>query len=414
MKKFILSIITLTIATWLTSAPALAGSNAGTPGTHPFHNGGTGNCDGCHLVKSSDPSSMCLGCHEAPLNGDMQQHYIATKAAQMTPGAPPGELTPGGDFGWLKKSYKWGNERSPGENHGHNIVALDHGYNAGATVDLSPGGTYPSGNLSCISCHDPHGNYRRLADGSIANEGLPIVASGSYPNSPDPNSSSTVGTYRLLAGKGYTPKALAGSNQFKADPPAAISPVNYNRPESSTDTRVAYGSGMSEWCANCHGSIHNDSIRSARRHPAGNSAKLTGETIMNYNMYIASGNLNGNNGAAYTSMVPFEMGTSDYGVLKATANSDGSVKSGPSTEANVMCLTCHRAHASGWDAMTRWNMQADFIVINGHYPGADNGASEDIAQGRTAAETKKTFYDRPASKYSAYQRSLCNKCHAKD
>ena len=34
--------------------------------------------------------------------------------------------------------------------------------------------------------------------------------------------------------------------------------------------------------------------------------------------------------------------------------------------------------------------------------------------GKTQAEIQATFYDRPATAYATYQRSLCNKCHAKD
>lgn len=408
-------------------------------GVQLFHNGGTGDCDGCHLMhnseeegernadngnsdikayrlKGSDPSSTCLNCHEASVDSPLpQQHHISTNSGQLAPGMPPKELTPGGDFAWLKKNYKWGNnEKSPGERHGHNVVAYDYNYAADSTIMVSPGGRYSALSMSCISCHDPHGNYRRFADGTIGKDGLPIAASGSYNNSPDPDAKNSVSVYRMLAGKGYMPKTLMAGNAFTADPPAAVAPADYNRPERSADTRVAYGGGMSEWCANCHAGIHNDSTGGARRHPVGNAAKLTGETLMNYNTYISSGNLNGNVSTAYTSMVPFEMGTSDYGVLKATANSNGSDRSGPTTEANVMCLSCHRAHASGWDSMTRWNMQGEFIVVNGRYPGIENGAAEGLAQGRTSIETQKAFYDRPARLYASYQRSLCNKCHAKD
>ncbi len=438
----ILSLLAIAGFTAIMSGPSvstsLAAINSGTSSTL-FHKGGIGECDGCHLMhnaedagdenadsgsvtaksyrlKGSDASSTCLNCHQASLDNLLpQQHYVSTSSAQMAQGVPPRELTPAGDFGWLKKNYKWGNgEMSPGERHGHNIVATDYNYGADATIVVSPGGSYLSANLSCISCHDPHGNYRRFADGTIGKDGLPIAASGSYTNSPDPDAKSAVSVYRMLGGKGYAPKTLPGSSAFNADPPAAVAPVSYNRPEAASDTRVAYGSGMSEWCANCHGAIHNDARSGARRHPAGNSAKLNGEVIMNYNTYIASGNLNGSSSTAYTSMVPFEMGTSDYSVLKGTANSNGSDRSGPTPDANVMCLTCHRAHASGWDSMTRWNMQGEFIVINGRYPGIDNGAPQEFAQGRTSMETQKAFYDRPARFYASYQRSLCNKCHAKD
>lgn len=80
-----------------------------------------------------------------------------------------------------------------------------------------------------------------------------------------------------------------------------------------------------------------------------------------------------------------------------------------------MCLSCHRAHASGWDHAMRWNMKAEFLVYNGQFPGVDDSTvPAGISQGRTRAETRKTFGDRPATAYATYQRSLCNKCHAKD
>jgi hypothetical protein len=426
----------LTILALVTEGHCHAALNKATPATTLFHKGGTGDCEGCHVMhntegewednnvggiptknahrlKGSDPSSTCLNCHQSAINNPVtEQYHISTNSVKMGQGIPPGQLSPGGDFGWLKKNYSWGNnERSFGERHGHNIVAADFNYAADTTIMNAPGGAYPSSGLSCISCHDPHGNYRRLMDGTIAREGLPVVASGSYTDSPEPDQKGAVSTYRMLAGKGYSP---SGARQFTSDPPAAVAPVSYNRSESGSDTRVAYGGGMSEWCANCHAGIHNDGNSGVRRHPAGNNAKLSAETVTNYNAYIASGNLNGNSSTAYTSMVPFEMGTNDHTKLKMTANSIGSERNGPSRDANVMCLTCHRAHASGWDSMTRWNMQSEFIVYNGRYPGIDNGAPEGVSQGRTAMEVQKAFYDRPARLYASYQRSLCNKCHAKD
>lgn len=394
-----------------------------------FHSGTTGRCEGCHAfgeelagrskvdqrgsnaagagnynLRGSDSSSTCLSCHEAPAGtGAAQGYYVSTASADLQAGQPPLQLTPGGDFGWLKKSYRWngGAAGSPGARHGHNIVAADNGYAASG-----------NGALSCISCHDPHGNYRRNADGSISASGLPIKASGSYADSPDPDAGASVGSYRMLAGKGYLPKTLPDSVEFVADPPAAVTPAAYNRAESPSDTRVAYGSGMSEWCQNCHTLIHTEG---GDQHAAGNGAKFTAEIASNYNNYVKSGDLNGSQGSSYSSLVPYEMGTDDYAVLKTTANSDGSDLAGPAGgRPNVMCLSCHRAHASGWDGMTRWNTTATFMVENGGYPGIDNRASADDAQGRTEAETRKAYCDRPASRFATFQRSMCNKCHAKD
>jgi hypothetical protein len=113
-------------------------------------------------------------------------------------------------------------------------------------------------------------------------------------------------------------------------------------------------------------------------------------------------------------MVPFEMGTANYALLKGAASTGGQT-AGPGTSSNVMCLSCHRAHASGWDHAMRWNTKSEFLVFNGNYPGVEDiEVPSRVSQGRTRAETRKTFGDRPATAYATYQRSLCNKCHAKD
>jgi cytochrome c553 len=337
----------------------------------------------------------------------------------MPSGVPPAQLSPGGDFGWLKKSYRWGTwggedgGSSPGERHGHNIVALDYRFAADTGRTTAPGGTFPSNSLSCISCHDPHGKYRRLADGSIGKTGIPIQASGSYNTSPDPSGDRAVGVYRLLGGKGYASSLYDGA-PFTADPPAAVSPENYNRPEDHGDTRVAYGKGMSEWCSNCH-PAQLGGTGGGKTHPAGNDIKFSSAVAANYNAYVASGNLTGNPSTSYSSMVPFEMGTADYALLKGTAASTGSQRAGPGTSSNVMCLSCHRAHASGWDHAMRWNTKSEFLVFNGKYPGVEDiEVPSRISEGRARAETRKTHYDRPTTAYATYQRSLCNKCHAKD
>ncbi|WP_224981148.1 cytochrome C [Geomonas agri] len=409
-----------------------------------FHNGGIASCDVCHvkkvqpifsttssaaavvpgtelqqgLLNGMDPSSICLRCHSAPV-GQRQPFgiFIATSKEDLAAGLSPVQLTPAGDFGWLLKTFKWsskGNnvndESSPGDSHGHNIVARDYGFNPDMTNALAPGGTYPADRLSCSSCHDPHGTYRRSANGSVSLNGLPIKSSGSYSTSPNPDSAGTVGTYRMLAGAGYQPAALKGDFAFTADPPAALSPPDYNRAETRFDTRVAYGSGMSEWCRNCHVTTHKDA------HPMGNTGLLTTEVIRIYNGYRGSGSTTGSKDSAFNSLVPYEMGTRDYDILSVIANSNGSDRSGPKNGSTVMCLSCHRAHASGWDHMTRWNVRSGMIVDQGAFVGSDSKSAMSVAaaQGRLAAETARAYYDRTSDAFVSKQRSMCSKCHAKD
>lgn len=405
-----------------------------------FHNGGVGPCEGCHtmhnsagggpvngkpiarayLLREQDPSSTCLYCHQHAGDSGPTKYHISTPINELLQGMPPKQLSPGGDFGWLNKTYSWlvsaavpTTYYSQGERHGHNIVASDFLYDADSTYTVAPGGSYPAGSLACTSCHDPHGKYRRNADASITDTGKPIAGSGSFASSPDPDSIKSVGVYRLLGGRNYQPKSLAGNYAFVNDPPAAVAPDAANRSEATTQTRVAYGAGMSEWCKNCHPTMHTAAYPGATnlRHPAGATAKLGAVKADNYNKYINTGDLSGASTASYLSLVPVEEGTTDYVALKAHAKTDDSWLVGPdNTTSEVMCLSCHRAHASGWDSITRWNTRTDFIVYAGHYS-QEGQPYQPYGQGRTEAEALKASYDRPASKFSLNQDTLCNKCH---
>ena len=337
----------------------------------------------------------------------------------MPPGSPPRQLTPGGDFGWLKKTYTWlpgaalATAFSNGDRHGHNITARDHGYYSDMTNVLAPGGTFPASELSCTSCHDPHGAYRRNIDGSITTTGTPLQGSGSYAASPDPQANASSGVYRLLGGRNYQPAPGGSGMLFVNDPPAAVAPANYNRSEAGTQTRVAYGAGMSEWCQNCHTTMHSAAYPGPSQllHPSGASAKLGLTKTTLYNSYRKTGDLSGIPDTSFLSLVPFEEGTTDYAALKAHARSDDAYLRGPdNTNSQVMCLSCHRAHASGWDGMTRWNTGADFIVYNGFYS-QDGQSYQPYGQGRTEMEAQKAYYDRPTGNFSLNQDSLCNKCH---
>jgi hypothetical protein len=65
--------------------------------------------------------------------------------------------------------------------------------------------------------------------------------------------------------------------------------------------------------------------------------------------------------------------------------------------------------------MLRFNMEGEFMVYNGLWPGTDTTSGQpQFARGRTSAETYAAYYDRPVTQFATYQRVLCNKCHAKD
>lgn len=427
------------VLTSLVSVTALTVSNGS---VYAFHRGGVGECEGCHtmhnsyegapltptspvgmsgkyLLKGSDQSSVCLNCHQKAGDIGPTGFHVSTADTDMPTGTPPRQLTPGGDFGWLKKSYTWipslgaTTQTSAGDNHGHNIVAQDYGYFPDAYRNTSPGGNYPSTYLGCTSCHDPHGIYRRLSDGSISTSGATIKGSGSLVGSADPDLQGAVGVYRLLGGVGYNPKSLSGGFAFSYNPPAAVAPDIYNRSESTTQTRVAYGSGMSDWCRNCHANIHTDAALTPLKHPAGSpNGNLSVDYTSYYDQYVKDGDMTGMEVNAYLSLVPFEAGTSNYATLKSIVTNTPT--KGPSTTDGtpaVMCLSCHRAHASGWDGSMRWNNQTANIVYNGKYS-QETDAFQPYGQGRNSLEAQKAYYDIPATLFSSTQRPLCYKCHA--
>lgn len=365
---------------------------------HSFHDGGVGSCDNCHsmhgakvdvaaLLVASDPSSVCLNCHAGPGGAD-----------NPSVNSPDGSaMTPGGDFYWLTKPFAWSGGSSSADSHGHNVIALD--FNLGQDPRLvSPGGTYRSEYLGCTSCHDPHGK----AAGGTKSGALPVSVSGSYGELPA--DSTRQGNYRLLGDSHYEGGSAAQPFQFSHDAPVARQNI-VNRFGESDGSHVDYGTGMSEWCGNCHESILSDNHSGAGDlvHPIGSTGTLSNESVSMYNSYINTGDLVANSpgtgdiATAYLQFVPFERETSDQQLL------DPASKEGPNTNSKIMCLTCHRAHASAFRSIGRWDFDA--VLLADSHPGpGDVGVSGNDVQ--------YSYYGRNISnEFGSGQGPFCEKCH---
>ena len=351
---------------------------------------------GAHLLKGNDASSACLNCHSGS---------SGPKVLSVT-GTTDFSTAPAGDFAWLRIQTIDG---------GHNVIAADFGLGMDSRPGMAtaPGPKttgYPGNALYCSSCHDPHGRYRFTDANTFSTTGAPIMGSGSSTNVP--TATQAVGSYRILAGNGYLPKSAPGAEAFFNDPPVALSPSG----TSTTNNwmrRQPYGSGMSEWCANCHNAIHNAGGASALRHPAGNGAKLAGTYSTNYNAYKHTGDLTGSQTTSWTPLVPFETGdilsTRTTNLIPMRDTTDLGHFGGPVTgDENIMCLTCHRAHASGFNSMMRWDSKATFLIET-------DGSVWKTAPGHTDnVMTLMAYYNQPPTDFGILQRGLCNKCHAKD
>ena len=376
IKKLLVVIMLFTVLAMGTTAGA-------------FHRGGVGSCDGCHsmhgtgvlrngpwLMKGTDASSICLNCHAGA--GSSNSRSVAS---------PDGSAkTPGGDFYWLNKDFTWLNGTSPGERHGHNIVAIDYGYVPDVTNAEAPGGTYPASDLGCTSCHDPHGK--------VAGARAPIADSGSYGDTPPGGTIS--GNYRLLGDSGYDGGNQTSGFSFTNGAPAAAQ--NPLIPFGESDTsHVDYGSGMSAWCANCHPDFvqmqHGGSA--GFNHPV--DELLSAMYINRYNTYVRTGDLSGIRDTAYLQFVPFERGISDTSLLNPTSTA------GPDANSRIMCLTCHRAHGSAFVHGGRWDLKAQTIAES--HPQAGDG---DVI----GNDVENAYYGRDIlTEFGAGQKAFCDKCH---
>jgi len=321
-----------------------------------MHAQGVGACNMCHtmhnsqdgalvdpdspngnafLLVDSTPSDVCLQCHAG----------FVSETLGTDPTNPPAEVGAGNFVFLLEDNLNDGylGATSPiaGDKAGHNIRAPGWGLAPDGTLATAPGGSFPASDLGCTSCHDPHGN----------------------------------GNFRMLNGAGPVQNGLYS---FASGAPMAVGLSIYHGSERQ-NSHTAYNAGMSAWCGNCHGDFHETGTQF--KHPSDN---VIGPDIANtYNLYRGTSDPNGGSAAtAYLAMVPFE----DAG---ATYTGTG----GPAASSRVMCLSCHRAHASSAPNAGRWDFNVTLLSKDG------------LASGS---------YPIPDPYVDPAQRSLCNKCHGKD
>lgn len=322
----------------------------GAPGdVEAFHEQGAANCNGCHLshdgslagpsadaglLIAESPTDVCLLCHA--------EHLGAVLGAD--PLAPPPERGAGNFVFLLEDNLNDAPDGSwspiPGDAAGHNLVAPGHGLSADPRHPVAPGGSYPASRMGCTSCHDPHGNDN----------------------------------FRMLHSSGPVP---AGEAFFSRPAPDAAG-VGLDSAAEGPSHHTAYRSGMSGWCGNCHGRYHEGGSGSGFAH--GVDRMLGAELRERYARYDGDADPTGGDPSrAYLPEVPFEDPTS------APASS-----AGPGVGSRIMCLTCHRAHASSAPAAGRWDFNVERLADDGRESGS---------------------HPLPSPYSDPEQGALCAKCH---
>jgi len=330
-----------------------------------FHDGGVAACNGCHTMHNSEdgqpvdplhplgnpwlltdatPSDVCLSCHSTSGSRGVWA------ADPMIPGNEHG----GGDFVFnvednINDGHNGGvpGNEIPGYKGGHTPVELSRSVQfptGDPTLPIAPGGTFNSQWLGCSSCHDPHGNEH----------------------------------FRLLHSVG---EIQGGLYTFTAPAPDAIGMTLSCSANETNSNHTAYKSGVSEWCGNCHGDFHNTSYPTTLKHPSG--AALGGDVAAIYDAYNGTADYTGGQHAtAYLKDVPFE---DPAAAVNSTV--------GPTFTSKVMCLSCHRSHATSAPNAGRWDFDVTLLSEDGEESGS---------------------YAIPDPYNYTEQRSLCNKCHVKD
>ena len=321
-----------------------------------FHEKGVANCGACHTTHDSvdgrptdslgpsdwgplksSPTDLCLSCHGGRQGG------VSGLVMGVNPLIPPPEKG-GGNFIFLREDNlndapDGATDPISGDAAGHNLVAPERGLDADPRYSFSPGGSFPSEQMGCTSCHDPHGND----------------------------------SYRMLNGAG---PVQDGSFVF-AEPAPEAEGVALRLGDESRVNHAAYRRGMSRWCSNCHGLYHEDGL-AGFEHPA--EALFGGDEQTQYEIYDGDDNPTGGlASSSYIAEVPFE---------DALMEIDS--RFGPSASSRVMCLSCHRAHASSAPAAGRWDFNVAALEDDGVVSGS---------------------YAIPSPYRAPGQGTLCRKCH---
>ncbi len=341
----------------------------------------SGVCSNCHTMHDSQdgnpvatggPNDVllnedCLGCHSNASNQKIVT-IGTSKIPQVFHNDGSGDLA-GGNFTYL----------SVDDNRGHNIVDLANP--EGANGGWAPGGLWGghgntatmvnadagNSNLTCAGANGCHG----LRHTDSADSNLEALKGAHHKNITTDSTSAfddDYNSYRFLRGvKGYENDTSGSEWQnidanthneyFGASAPADEFSTCGNCHSNSPAPNIIPPQGtMSGFCGTCHGEFHltdsspgvgvmigiGDSSSSPfLRHPTDVVLPGTGTEYDSYN--------------AYSVEAPVARGVVPDSI-SPNVNSNAGVEGGI-----VMCLSCHKAHASEFPDMLRWDID-DMIV----------------------------------------------------
>lgn len=314
----------------------------------------SGVCSHCHTMHNSQggrpmnfnenatPNKVllrgdCIGCHGQNPSGT-QNIMPLGNIPQVLLSASANPLA-GGNFKYLETD----------DNRGHNVIDIGNSED-NTNMFPPPGDQHSSGilqaNFTCsgkYGCHGDRTIEEKLSSLKGAHHTVDSVLKFGSIN--EVNQGGSVGlSYRFL-------KGVKGGED--SDWQATTGPTNHNEykgaismgPSSLTNPANNTISGL---CAECHGYFHGTSSSEAGstspwlRHPT--DIILPGGSTKEYRLYNAGSGTNN----PYSLDVPVAR-------VNIPTNAPGGFVNPGTDDAIIMCLSCHRAHASPYFKMVRWD-----------------------------------------------------------
>jgi hypothetical protein len=354
------------------------------------------------LLKKGDWTDMCLSCHKEGFNTAGTADLVGVEvigAGWTAPivmtlnGTPPaGYSLPAGDFYWSDLDPKRGH--NPAYSAG---TATTGGLptsklmKADGTLGYAPpGGAISDGEWSCHSCHGMHARHsngytayrqiKRKVNGIV--QTADVTGFGVETNAGDYSTGQQAAAYEPI--KSNTRGDIQGVNYVTARQDGnPLEGADLRAPISDTNKNV-YRGGFSSFCSTCHTSIHgggetaevegtastNFNNTQASAGPIGGLAWVKHPTnikmdqtstkrkygINTYKKVVTNSQSTTPNPTGYDYLYPLVQPDNNFDVKSTVAG--GALHN----DDRIMCLTCHQAHASPFENMTRWDANGHAFV----------------------------------------------------